>query len=126
MKKKKDAFNREALAGAAQRKANILKALAHPVRITAFEALAGGEKTVAELVAILGEKESNASRHLAVMRAAGLVSTRKEGLNVFYSIKLPCLVSMLHCLEDGVCKMADEHAMIAESLRAKSRVGAGK
>jgi len=103
-----------------ERKANILKALAHPVRIGVFEALAEGEKTVGELVEMLGEKDANGSRHLAVMRAAGLVSTRKEGLNVFYSIKLPCLVSMLSCLDDGVCEIADEHGEMARLLRARA------
>jgi len=73
---------------AAQKKADILKALAHPVRVRVFEALAGSEKTVGELVTMLGEKEANTSRHLAVLRNAGLVATRKEGLNVFYSNKI--------------------------------------
>jgi len=103
----------------AERKANILKALAHPVRITIFESLAPGEKTVGELVEILGTKDANTSRHLAVMRSAGLVSTRKDGLHVHYSIKIPCLLTMLSCLDEGVCTMADESSRVAELLRSK-------
>lgn len=104
----------------AERKANLLKALGHPIRITIFETLAEGEKTVGELVELLGQKDANTSRHLAVMRAAGLVKTRKDGLNVHYSINLPCLVSLLSCLDDGVCTIADEHSEMARVLRTKS------
>ncbi len=98
-------------------KANILKALAHPVRVQIFEALAVGEKTVGELVLITGEKDANTSRHLAVLRAAGLVSTRKDGLNVYYSNKMPCLISMLACVDQAICDLADEHVKIASSIR---------
>lgn len=103
----------------AKKKADILKALAHPVRITIFEAVASGEKTVGELVAILGEKEANTSRHLAVMRGAGLVSARKQGLNVYYSVKMECMVSTLKCLSDGVCAIADEHGRMAKIIKSK-------
>ena len=102
---------------AARRKADILKALAHPVRIRVFEALADGEKTAGELVAITGEKEANTPRHLAVLRAAGLVETRKEGLNVFYSNSMPCLIPMLACINQAVCSIADEHMKVACCLR---------
>ncbi|HWR68496.1 MAG TPA: metalloregulator ArsR/SmtB family transcription factor [Desulfomonilia bacterium] len=102
---------------AAQRKADILKALAHPVRVRVFEALADGEKTVGELVAMLGEKEANTSRHLAVLRNAGIVATRKEGLNVHYSNRMPCLIPMLGCVNQAVWAMADEHVRIATCIR---------
>jgi ArsR family transcriptional regulator len=98
-------------------KANILKALAHPVRVQIFETLAVGEKTVGELVQITGEKDANTSRHLAVLRAAGLVCTRKDGLNVYYSNKMPCLISMLACVDQAICDLADEHVKIASCIR---------
>ena len=102
---------------AARRKADILKALAHPVRIRVFEALADGEKTAGELVVITGEKEANTSRHLAVLRAAGLVCTRKEGLHVYYSNSMPCLIPMLDCVEEAVCAIADEHMKTSRCMR---------
>ncbi len=101
----------------ARKKAEVIKALAHPVRIRVFESLADGEKTAGELVAITGEKEANTSRHLAVLRAAGLVATRKEGLNVFYSNSMPCLVPMLACVSQAVCAIADEHMKVAHCIR---------
>jgi ArsR family transcriptional regulator, arsenate/arsenite/antimonite-responsive transcriptional repressor len=102
---------------AAVQKASILKALAHPTRIRLFESLADGEKTVGELVQIAGEKDANTSRHLSVLRSAGLVATRKDGLNVFYSNNLPCLLPMLVCVNEAVCNIADEHMKAAACIR---------
>jgi ArsR family transcriptional regulator len=102
---------------AAHHKAKILQALAHPLRVSIFELLADGEKTVGDMVKLLGTKDANTSRHLALLRSAGLVSTRKEGLNVYYSIKMPCLLPMLSCIADAICTMADEQRDIAACLR---------
>ncbi|MRR39536.1 ArsR family transcriptional regulator, partial [bacterium] len=102
---------------AAVQKAAILKAIAHPVRVRLFEALAEGEKTVGDLVRLTGEKEANTSRHLAVLRNAGLVATRKDGLNVYYSNGMPCLLSMLSCVNQAVCSIADEHMKVAACIR---------
>ena len=95
----------------------MLKALAHPVRVTIFEFLSDSEKTVTEIVEFLGAKEANTSRHLAVLRNAGLVAARKNGLNVYYSIKMPCLLPALACAGEAVCVMADEHQAIAAKIR---------
>jgi len=105
-------------ADAAVQKAIILKALAHPLRIRMFEAVADGEKTVGELVTITGDKEANVSRHLAVLRTTGLLTTRKEGLNVYYSNAMPCLVAMLQCVNEALYTMADENMKIACCLKA--------
>lgn len=101
--------------------ARLLKALAHPLRIAIFEALGGGEKTVGELVERLGTKAANTSRHLALMRAAGLLNARKGGLHVYYSIKVPCLFAVFSCLEDGLCCLAEEQVEIQDWLRRKNR-----
>ncbi|HQP29855.1 MAG TPA: metalloregulator ArsR/SmtB family transcription factor [Deltaproteobacteria bacterium] len=98
---------------AAQYKASIFKALAHPDRIRIFEALAEGEKTVGEIVDMLGAKPAMTSRHLAVLRNAGLVSARKDGLNVYYANKMPCMLNMLACVDQAVCELADEHMRVA-------------
>ena len=101
---------------AAEYKASLLKALAHPDRIRIFEALAEGEKTVSEIVDMLGAKPAMTSRHLAVLRSAGLVSSRKDGLNVYYANKMPCMLNMLACVDQAVCAIADEHVKAAACL----------
>jgi len=125
MRKKMRTEKKEGCKAAAQ-KAEILKALAHPFRISIFESLAEGEKTVGELVKMLDAKDANISRHLSLMRQAGLVDSRKEGLYVYYSVKLPCLVSMLGCLDEGVCVMADEKMELARAVRSSSRAKSRK
>lgn len=103
----------ESARDAAVRKADILKALAHPDRVRIFEALSSGERTVGEIVDLLGAKPAITSRHLAVLRGAGLICARKEGLKVYYANKMPCLLSMLACVEQAVCQIADEHVRVA-------------
>jgi DNA-binding transcriptional ArsR family regulator len=102
---------------AAERKAQILKALAHPTRVRIFEAVAERELTVGGIAALLGAKESITSRHLALMRTAGLIAARKDGLNVYYSNKMPCLSAVMPCLDRAVCEIADEHRAVAACLR---------
>lgn len=108
---------------AAGHKANILKALAHPDRIRIFESLARGEKTVGEIVDMLGAKPAMTSRHLSVLRSAGLVAARKEGLNVYYANKMPCLISMLACVDQAVCAIADEHVKVAACIATGRKTG---
>lgn len=105
-----------AIRKAAIRKADILKALAHPDRIRIFEALSSGERAVGEIVEMLGAKPAITSRHLAVLRGAGLIAARKEGLNVYYANKMPCLLSMLACVEQAVCTIAEEHVRVAACM----------
>jgi ArsR family transcriptional regulator len=67
--------------------AEYFKALSHPVRIRIVHYLKEGEKCVCEIVPYLKEEQSNVSRHLAALKRAGILSSRKEGVSVYYSIK---------------------------------------
>ena len=64
----------------------VCKTLASPKRLEILNALKEGEKTVTELVDILGVPKANVSQHLAVMRHKGILRTRREGVNIFYSV----------------------------------------
>ena len=68
----------------AEAKARILKALAHPTRLFMAEELANGERCVCELRDMVGADMSTVSKHLAVLKNAGLVDDDKRGLQVFY------------------------------------------
>lgn len=76
-------------------KAEFFKALAHPVRIRLIEVLRDGEKSVGELKDLLGLEPANVSQQLAVLRAKNIVSTRREGTTVYYSVKDPTLFELL-------------------------------
>jgi DNA-binding transcriptional ArsR family regulator len=68
-------------------KAEFFKALAHPLRIAILDELRGGEIGVNELSGRLGVEQSSLSQQLAVLRSRNIVIGRKEGLNVYYSVR---------------------------------------
>ena len=72
-----------------QRTAVIGRALADPKRLCVLESLASGEASVSDLSARVGCQVPNMSQHLAVLRSAGLVSSRREGSTVFYRLADP-------------------------------------
>lgn len=79
----------------AEIKADLFKALAHPVRVRTLELLAEGERPVSQLLAELGIEASHLSQHLAVLRRAGVVVARREGNAVTYSLAVPSVAEML-------------------------------
>jgi ArsR family transcriptional regulator len=80
-------------------KTKVLKALAHPSRLWMVEQLAMGERCVCELVDGLDLDYSTVSKHLLVLKNAGVVSDDKRGKQVFYSLKVPCVLNFMHCVE---------------------------
>jgi DNA-binding transcriptional ArsR family regulator len=78
-----------------ERKADLFRALAHPARIRVLEILAEGERSVGELQPLVGIEGSHLSQQLAILRRAGLVSSRKHGASVTYEIRDPDLVALL-------------------------------
>ena len=82
-----------------RRRAQILKAMGHPSRLLVLEALADGEKCVGELQMIVGSDFSTVSRHLAVLKNAGIIQDRKQGAQVFYSLRAPCVLDFLTCID---------------------------
>jgi DNA-binding transcriptional ArsR family regulator len=67
--------------------AELLKALAHPVRLQILEILRDGEQCVCHIEAVLGQRQSYISQHLMLLRKVGLVTDRKDGLRVYYSVR---------------------------------------
>jgi len=82
-----------------QFKAEIFQALAHPTRIAIVELLRKGEKPAGKLIEQLGLEQANASQHFAVLRSKQIVVSRKEGNQVFYSLRDPSLIEVLDILK---------------------------
>lgn len=80
-------------------RARILKAISHPTRLFIIEKLSRGKRCVNELAQLSGADVSTVSKHLAVLKNAGLVGDEKAGLRVFYSLKCPCIPDFLGCVE---------------------------
>jgi DNA-binding transcriptional ArsR family regulator len=96
-------------------KAKIIKALAHPSRLMMVDALAEGEKCVCELTELVGADISTVSKHLSVMKNAGIVDDRKAGQQVFYRLRVPCIIKFFGCVE----------AVMREDIRTKEQCIAG-
>ena len=77
--------------------AQVISALAHPIRVAIVDLLKDGEVCVCEIAERIGSERSNTSRHLAVMLKAGVLKTRKDGLQVYYSLRTLCVLNFLNC-----------------------------
>jgi len=82
-----------------QFKAEIFQALGHPTRIAIVEMLRKGEMPAGRLIEQLGLEQANASQHFAVLRSKQIVVSRKEGNQVFYSLRDPALIEVLDILK---------------------------
>ena len=83
-------------------KAKVFKALGHPTRLWITEKLAHGECCVNSLVEPLKADFSTVSKHLSVLKEAGIVDDEKRGKQVYYSLKVPCVLSFMSCVEDVI------------------------
>lgn len=80
-------------------RAAILKALAHPSRLLIVDELSRGERCVCDLRELVGHDMSTVSKHLALLKNAGIVEDDKRGKQVYYRLKVPCVLNFFHCLE---------------------------
>lgn len=80
--------------------AAVFKALGHPNRLVIVNAVAAGERCVADLTGLLGLDMSTVSNHLTVLRHVGILKSERRGTQVFYSLRKPCLMNLFCCLDD--------------------------
>lgn len=82
----------------AQRVSEVLKAVAHPVRLQIVAALEKKAMCVADIMAVVGGKQAITSQQLNMMRTRGVLEARREGNRVFYSIANPNVLKLLDCM----------------------------
>ncbi len=92
--------------------AEVCKTIASPKRLEIIHALKNGEKTVTDLVSILGVPKANVSQHLAVMRHKGVLKARREGVNIYYSISNPKVIK--------ACMLMKE--VLTEQMRERNKL----
>lgn len=83
-----------------KQRAEVIKAIAHPSRLMMLQAMEEGELCVCKLQELVGSDISTVSKHLSILKSAGLVVDRKQGQQVFYSLRIPCLLKFLSCIDD--------------------------
>ena len=86
-----------------ERRAAVIKALAHPSRMLIAEELMKGERCVCDLKDLVGADMSTVSKHLTLMREAGVLNCEKRGLNIYYSLACECLGDFLRCVDKLAC-----------------------
>ncbi len=83
-------------------RATVLKAMGHPTRMFIIEKLNEHPHCVCELTEMIGADTSTISKHLSVLKNAGLVSAKKEGTIVYYSLTCTCIMDFIGCIENVI------------------------
>ncbi len=96
-----------------ERRARVMKALAHPSRLFIVDELSRGERCVCELTEMIGADVSTISKHLAVLKEAGLVLDERRGVQIFYRLRVPCILNFFGCVE----------AVLEETARVRTVAG---
>lgn len=91
-----------------ERRAKIIKALAHPSRLYIVDELSRGERCVCELTKLVGADISTVSKHLSVLRSAGIVRDEKRANLVYYSLRVPCVLRFFDCIGAVIDSLAEE------------------
>lgn len=84
----------------AEHVAEVLKAIAHPIRLKIIELLQGGEMCVGDIVEALGGKQAITSQQLNMMKDKGVLSCRRNGTRMYYRIENKNVIKLLHCIYD--------------------------
>ena len=97
-----------------QARATVVKAMAHPTRLFIVDELSKGERCVCELRDMIGADMSTVSRHLSILKDAGILEYDKRGLQVFYRLRVPCILNFFGCVEDVLVANAKQVAAVAK------------
>ena len=81
-----------------ERAADVLKTVAHPMRLRIIDILEKGERTVSELCQYLGAQQPYTSQQLNLMKAKGILASRRDGNQVYYSVANPTVIKVIHCV----------------------------
>jgi len=98
-------------------RARVVKAMAHPTRLFIVDELSRAERCVNELTEMIGADTSTVSKHLSILKNAGLIRDEKKGTQVFYSLKTPCILNFFGCVESVMKTTAEENLSLISSDR---------
>ena len=96
-------------------RSKVMKALAHPTRLFIVDELSRGERCVCDLTEKIGADVSTVSKHLSVLRGAGIVRDDKRGVQVFYRLRVPCILNFFGCVEAVLEEVGRENASAVAS-----------
>ena len=90
--------------------------MAHPTRLFIIEELEKEERCVCDLTAQIGADVSTVSKHLSVLKQAGIVIDDKRGNQVFYSLRVPCILNFFGCVESVLEENARDQAILLNAV----------
>lgn len=93
-------------------RAQVVKALAHPTRLFIVEELSKQEYCVCELTDMIGADTSTVSKHLSILKHAGIVKDDKRGTTVYYQLRCPCILNFFGCIEVVMQTTAQERTRL--------------
>jgi DNA-binding transcriptional ArsR family regulator len=95
-------------------RAAVIKAMAHPTRLFIVDQLSQvEEKCVRELTEMIGADMSTVSKHLSTLKAAGIIEDEKRGSQVYYSLRVPCVMDFFNCVESVMkCNAKQQRALV--------------
>jgi len=96
-----------------QVRAKIIKAMAHPTRLYIVDALSKKEQCVCELTDMVGADISTVSKHLSILKNAGIISDEKRGAMVYYSLRVPCVLNFFSCVESVIKSNVNEQLEVS-------------
>jgi DNA-binding transcriptional ArsR family regulator len=97
-------------------RSRIIKAMAHPTRLFIVDELArNGERCVCELTEMVGADMSTVSRHLGMLKNAGILEDDKRGAAVYYRLRCPCITDFFNCIETVLRRNAKDHQRMLAS-----------
>ncbi|MCK4795526.1 MAG: winged helix-turn-helix transcriptional regulator [Desulfobacteraceae bacterium] len=90
--------------------------MAHPTRLFIVDELSRGQRCVYELTEMIGADTSTVSKHLSVLKNVGIIADEKRGLEVYYRLRVPCVLNFFSCVESVIRTTAKEQmALIKKS-----------
>ena len=96
-------------------RAAVLKALAHPTRLWLLEQIQQQERCVCNLTDGINADISTVSKHLSILKQVGIVSSRRDGKQIYYRLETPCLLKMVGCVETVLEKNAQAQTSLLQS-----------
>jgi ArsR family transcriptional regulator len=82
-----------------ENRVRVVKAMAHPTRMFIVDELSRGERCVCDLTEMIGADISTVSKHLSILKTAGILEDDKRGNQVFYRLRVPCIMDFFRCVE---------------------------
>ena len=82
----------------AEIRAKIIKAMGHPVRLMMIEFLKKRERSFSDIFDLFKLDKSTVSKHLLVLKEAGIVSSKKDGADMVYKLEVPCVTDFFSCV----------------------------